>query len=132
MKRHYICVALFVLFFVISGLITLVRAAEIIYAEGTVQLKSAQGQTWQSATKGTRVNIGDSIRTARHSRADVALDDGKKNVIRIDPSTLVVLDSISAGQIDRIDLSRGKIYSNLESIKAGLTFEVSTPSAVAG
>ncbi len=132
MKKHYIPLIFLVLFFGISGFITFLRAAEIIYIEGTVQVQTAREETWRNAVKGMKVNIGDSIRTARHSKADVALDETKKNIFRIDPKTLVVLDSVSVGMIDRIDLSRGKVYSNLESVKAGLTFEVTTPSAVAG
>jgi hypothetical protein len=62
----------------------------------------------------------------------VALDDEKKNTVRIDPKTMVVLNSGSPGLIDRIDLSRGRVYSKIENIKSGLSFEVTTPSAVAG
>jgi len=76
--------------------------------------------------------MGDSIRTARRSKADVLLDEESNNFIRIEEQTLVILSSTYPGEINRFDLSHGMIYANIEETKAGLTYEVSTPSAVAG
>ncbi|MFH0738552.1 MAG: FecR family protein [Candidatus Omnitrophota bacterium] len=132
MKKFYIPVVFLISFLVISGSKSLLRAAEIIYVEGNVQVQPDGEEEWSKAEKGMQLNMGDSIRTARHSKADVALDREKKNTIRIDPKTMIVLNSSMPGSIDRLDLSRGKVYSNLENIKAGLDFEVSTPSTVAG
>jgi len=125
----------FVLFFsacITVSAVSFSRAAEIIYLEGNVQVQSAADDTWIKAEKGMQVDIGDSIRTARHSRVDIALDAQKQNTIRLEQKTQVVLNSASEGSLDRLDLSRGMVYSNLENIKAGLSFEVNTPSAVAG
>ncbi|MFA5100250.1 MAG: FecR family protein, partial [Candidatus Omnitrophota bacterium] len=82
--------------------------------------------------KGMQLNIGDTVRTARHSKVDIALDQNKKNTIQLAERTLAVLNSATADTIDRLDLSRGRVYSNMEGIKAGFDFEVTTPSAVAG
>lgn len=114
------------------GLVKASQAAEIIYLEGNVQVQSQDSEDWRAAVKGMKVEVGDSIRTARRSRADIALDADKKNVVRMESKALLVLNSNTANEVDRIDLSRGKIYSNLEGLKAGMDFEVSTPSAVAG
>jgi hypothetical protein len=132
MKKFYIPVIFLISFLVISGSKSLLRAAEIIYVEGNVQVQPDGEEEWKKAEKGMKLNMGDSIRTARHSKADVALDETKKNTIRIDSKTMIVLNSSMPGSIDRLDLSRGRVYSNLENIKAGLDFEVSTPSTVAG
>jgi hypothetical protein len=131
MKKQHFLVILLVLFFAMSGLISFLQAAEIIYLEGNVQIQPVNAEEWKKADKGMQLNIGDAIRTARHSRADIALDEEKKNIIRIDPRTQAVLNSNTSG-IDRLDLSRGKVYANLENLKAGMEFEVTTPSAVAG
>jgi len=132
MKRYYIPVLLVSIFVGITAAISSLRAAEIIYVEGSVQVQAGQEESWRKAERGTKVNIGDKIRTARHSMADVVLDNERKNTIRIDPKTLVVLDSANPGLIDKLDLSHGKVYSNVENIKSGLAFEVTTPSSVAG
>ncbi len=120
---------------VIACMVTIIsslHAAEIIYLEGSVQVQGEQEEGWRNAELGTKVDIGDKIRTARKSIADVALDEAKKNTIRINPKTLVMLDSANPGTIDRLDLSRGMVYAKVENIQSGLSFEVSTPSAVAG
>ncbi|MDD2702633.1 MAG: FecR family protein [Candidatus Omnitrophica bacterium] len=122
-------VSLLVLGFI--GFISFLQAAEIVFTEGSVQVQSAD-KARKKAAAGTQVTIGDSIRTARKSRVDVALDDEKKNTLSISEQTMVVLNSTEPGMINKIDLSNGKIYSNVENLKAGLAFEISTPSAVAG
>ena len=119
--------------FIGSFLISALYAAEIIYIKGRVQVQYAVEQgSWKQAKTGMSVNIGDSIKTARSSRTDIAIDEAKTNVIQIDQNTLLILDSSSPGELNRLDLSHGKIYANIETVKAGLNFEVSTPSAVAG
>ncbi len=125
-----VCVAvLLAVLFLGSGVLF---AAEIIYLAGKVQVQSPTDVDWREAQLGMSVDIGDSIRTARHSSVDIALDDEKKNTIHLGEKTLIVLNSASAGAIDRVDLSRGRVYANMEGIKEGLSFEVNTPSAVAG
>jgi hypothetical protein len=133
MRKNFLPVVAVVSFLVLGliGFISFLQAAEIVFTEGSVQVQSAD-KVWKKAAAGTQVMIGDSIRTARKSIADVALDEEKKNTLRISEQTMVVLNSTEPGMINKIDLSSGKIYSNVENIKAGLAFEVSTPSAVAG
>jgi hypothetical protein len=132
MKIRYYVPALILLVLGLCGMFTSPRAAEIVYVEGVVQVQPTNAGEWQKADKGTRVNVGDAIRTARHSRADIALDEAKQNIIRLDPKTMIVLTDATSGSVDRLDLSHGRVYSNLENIKAGFTYEVTTPSAVAG
>jgi len=114
------------------GMVMFLEAAEVIHVKGKVEVQRGQDQTWRLAAVGTQLNIGDSIRTARNSNADILLEPKTKNYLRVQPGTMVVLSSKTPGELDRIDLSSGKIYANLEKVKAGLTFEVHTPSAVAG
>ncbi len=133
MRKNFITVSAVVLLLAscVIGFISILQAAEIVFTEGSVQVQSADKE-WKKAEAGTIIAIGDSIRTARRSRCDVALDDEKMNTLRIAEQTLVVLNSTEPGMINKIDLSNGKIYSNVENIREGMAFEVSTPSAVAG
>ena len=107
-------------------------AAEITYIKGGVQVQVSGQQTWKRAEVGMKVDLGDSVRTALWSKADIALDTAKKNLLRLEGQTLVVLNSSIPGEVNRFDLSHGKVYANIAEAKAGLTYEVSTPSAVAG
>lgn len=133
MKKQGIVV--FFLALVFAGALvyaSLLQAAEIISLEGNVQVQSAGDTAWSRAGEGMRINAGDSLRTARGSGAVIALDAARMNTAKIDELTMVVLNSATPGMIDRFDLSEGKVYANVESIRSGLTFEVSTPSSVAG
>ena len=132
MKKYQILASCAMLIFSVFLAMTISRAAQLINVEGNVQVQSPGDNEWKKAENGMQVNIGDSIRTARRSKADIALDAEKKNTIALGEKTLVVLNSASADTIDRLDLSRGRVYSNMEGIKSGLSFEVNTPSAVAG
>lgn len=107
-------------------------AAEVIFVEGKAQVRSPDSEGWRALEKGMTVDAGDSVRTARRSRVEIAIDPAKHNTVQIGPNTLVVLNAEVSDQIDRIDLARGRVYSHLESLQAGLGFEVTTPSAVAG
>jgi len=130
-KYQRFCLAT-VFMLALTACLTVARAAQVIFIEGSVQVRSPADEAWRKLEKDMPVDIGDSIRTARHSKVDIALDPEKKNVIRLGEKTLVVLNSSTETAIDRLDLSRGRVYSNMENIKAGLSFEVNTPSAVAG
>jgi len=107
-----------------------VDAAEIVYTEGKVQVQFGKDKIWRGAKTGMRMDSGDSLKTARRSQADIAL--GKDNFIRVQEQTLVVFDSTTPGLINKFDLSQGELYANVESIREGLSFEVSTPSSVVG
>ncbi|MBN2120312.1 MAG: FecR domain-containing protein [Candidatus Omnitrophica bacterium] len=130
MKKSFL-VLLMVLFIGLFFIATL-KAAEIVYTKGNVELQYSKEGVWKRAKTGMPLDIGDSVRTARNSKADIAVDDGKRNLIRLEEKTLLLLDSTSPGQINRLDLSHGKIYADIATVQSGLTFEVSTPSAVAG
>jgi hypothetical protein len=132
MKKYQILVSGMIAFAVIMAGHLTVRAAEVVFVQGSVQVQSAQDSAWRAVEKGMQVNIGDMIRTARNSAAEITLDAEKKNTVRIEQKTQVILNSATADTMDRLDLAKGKVYANLEGIKSGLTFEVNTPSAVAG
>jgi hypothetical protein len=132
MRKYQILIAGAMIVFAVGGVHRIARAAEILFVQGSVQVQSPDDEAWRNAEKGMQVNIGDTIRTARHSKIDIAMDQGKLNTIQFGEKTLAVLNSATADTIDRVDLSRGRVYSNMEGIKSGLSFEVTTPSAVAG
>lgn len=116
----------------VSGFGSAAFAAEVLFVKGSVQAQSQNDEEWRKVDKGTQLNIGDTVRTARHSAVEIALDAEKLNVIKLGDRTLAVLNSANADTIDRLELARGRVYSNMEGIKAGMDFEVTTPSAVAG
>jgi len=119
-------------FIVVVGFSLQLTAAEIIYIKGRVEVKSSGSTSWQRARTGQEVFIGDAIRTARRSGVDIALDEAKENIIRLDARTMIILNSVIPGEINRIELSEGTILASVENVAEGLGFEISTPSTVAG
>jgi len=132
MRKYCIFLVSFIILLVLGLSLFSVYAAKIVYVKGRVEIQPSSASIWQKAKKGTEVNIGDSIRTARHSEAQVLLDESKKSFIDITEQTLVVINSTSAGKINKLDLSHGKIFASVDKLQAGNVFEVSTPSSVAG
>ena len=131
MKKYYlISLFLILLFTSVNFSFPRVDAAEIVYTKGKVQVQFGKDKIWRGAKTGMRMDSGDSLKTARRSHADIALD--KDNFIRVQEQTLVVFDSTTPGLINKFDLSQGELYANVESIREGLSFEVSTPSSVVG
>jgi len=131
MRRRNIFVV-FVEIILFSFIISFVYAAEIVDVVGKAQVQSSSSTSWHSAKVGMKLAIGDKIRTARRSKVRIALDEAKKNFISVDELTLVVLNSTVPDEINKFDLSEGKLYAMIEKVKAGATFEVTTPSAIAG
>jgi hypothetical protein len=132
MRKYQVFIMSTMIVFAFGCMQGMARAAEVLFVQGNVQVQSPTDEVWKKAEKGMQLNIGDTVRTARHSKIDIALDPDKKNTIQLAEKTLAVLNSATADTIDRLDLSRGRVFSNMEGIKAGFDFEVTTPSAVAG
>lgn len=130
MKKFFILFLVAV--FISSSFSSFLLAAEILSLEGKVEVKPAQEKAWKRAEVGTKVDIGDTIRTASRSKAHIALDKARKNIITLQEKSLLVLYSSNAVDLDQVALGHGLVYARIEKIKEGLTFEVHTPSSVAG
>jgi hypothetical protein len=131
MKKLFLLSAVMCAIIIGFGFIVTLQAAEIAYTEGSVQVKLANSEEWKKAEPGMQVNIGDSVRTAKRSKVDIILDKAKQQSVRIEQKTLLVLNSSVAGSMNKIDLSYGKVFANLEQLK-GTKFDVKTPSSIAG
>ena len=71
----------------------------------------------------------DKIKTFVGSEAEIALDSTLKNIIKLEPKTEVTIEDLKNR---RLHMPKGKILSLLEALPAGSSFEVRTPTAVAG
>jgi len=133
MRRYRMLILSIMLALAVISILGAAHSAEVLFVQGNVQVQSSNSQEWRTAEKGMQLNVGDTVRTARHSKVDIALDGEKKNTIQLAEKTLAVLHAAESDTvIDRLDISRGRVYSNLEGLRAGMSFEVTTPSAVAG
>lgn len=124
------------LFFFAGSAFSAKRDAKLTEIKGTVEVQKKGAKTWVKATEGMKVGEGDAIRTKMKSSV----------VIKWDASTMVKLtaftnfaitksavDSSSGKENTTVSLFIGKTYSKVKkALKPGSSFEVSTPTAIAG
>jgi len=127
-------VAIFILLIGFMALFTLPSAcadegAKIIYLKGQVKVQHSGDDFWILAKKGMILNSNDKIKTYVASSVEIALDSTLKNIVKIDPDSEITLEDIEA---KRLYMSKGKVLSVIESLPGASSFEVRTPTAVAG
>ena len=123
MKKVILAFVLVLLF------VNIAFAAELIYKKGTVQIMRKGQDFWIQANPGARVEEGDKVKTFKGSVCEIAFDSAKKNILKVDEDTQVTMESF--GQTV-VSMDKGKVLSRLKGLEAGSTFEVRTPTAVAG
>jgi len=104
-------------------------AARVIYMKGEVNIQAGGSVNWIPAKKGSALKDNDKIKTAGGSAAEIALDGTLKNIVKLEPDTEVTLKNLKAKSLV---MPKGKILSVMESLPKGSSFEVRTPTAVAG
>lgn len=106
-----------------------VQVAEIISTTGEVKLLPAASRDWISAQVGMKVKEGDIIKTMDSSSAELAFGEGLNNILNIFANSQLVISRLEPGLVK---LEEGRVFSLIQKISRGSTFEVRTPTAVAG
>lgn len=126
---------LFIIAFLIAGLFFYSAAAyaqeqaKIVYIKGNVKIQRSSDDFWILAKKDMLLEKSDKIKTFIASEAEIALDSTLKNIIKLDQNTEISIEDIKA---KRLSMSKGKVFALVESLPSGSSFEVRTPTAVAG
>lgn len=100
----------------------------IVYIEGDVSVVSSPEANAVAAVKGMLLAENASVKTSRESYCDIALDQEHKNIISIGPDSDVKIGK----DFKQINISKGRVFSQLNALAAGSQFEVATPQAIAG
>ena len=103
------------------------HAAELVTAEGTIEVRRVGDSEWVTLARGDRVCPGDSVRAQAFSRASVRLPD--QTVLRLDQHSTLTLDEPEDASGLLIKLIRGVIHV-ISRDPRSLRF--STPHADAG
>jgi|GEM_PF-2957922 len=106
-----------------------VQVAEVIHVTGDVTIKTAASPDWVSAEEGMKVKEGDIIKTEADSSAELAFGEKLSNVLNIFPNSQLVISRFEPGLVK---LEQGRVFTLLRKLNKGSTFEVRTPTAVAG
>lgn len=105
------------------------ETATIIYLRGQVKVQHPGEDTWVLAKEGMILKDNDKIKTFADSEAEIALDPALKNIVKLETETEVVLQSL---RTKKVYMPEGKVFSIIESLPSDSSFEVRTPTAVAG
>lgn len=107
----------------------LTREARIILVKGDVKVRKAEKTVWIEAKVDMVLSAGDTMKTGKTSALELSFDKEHKNVIRLEEnSTAILRDQM----LRQIELPEGRIRSVVKSLKKGSSFEIRTPTVVAG
>ncbi|MFA5068914.1 MAG: FecR family protein [Candidatus Omnitrophota bacterium] len=101
----------------------------ILQVKGVVNVQRAGDTAWQTASQGTLLVENDRIRTSVNSEASIALDTSDKNVVTLSQDSEM---SIADIREKHLLLHNGKIFALIEGVESASSFQVRTPTAVAG
>jgi hypothetical protein len=105
------------------------EAVKIVHTKGSVKIQRSLDDFWILAKKGMLLKESDKIKTLIASEAEIALDSTLKNIVKLDQNTEISIGNVKA---KRLSMPNGKVFALIEFLSSGSSFEVCTPTAVAG
>jgi len=105
------------------------EGSHILYVKGVVNVQQSGEDFWILAKKGMPLGDNDKIKTLIASEAGIALDPTKKNIVVLSQNSEMSVSYIKKKQVL---LSKGKVFALIEGIESVSSFQVRTPTAVAG
>lgn len=105
------------------------KEATIILVKGDVKIQKAGKVEWLDAKVGLRLSDGDTAKTGKASEAEISFDKDNKNVVRLAENTTAIL---RGRQLRQIELPQGRIRFLIKKLRRDSSFEIRTPTAVAG
>lgn len=106
--------------------------ASLSGVEGDVTVKAKADGEWENGTEGMAVPEGASVKTGSDGKASLTWGEG--NVVKIYPLSLIKATSVSGAdkKASVITLESGRTMSRVAKLDSGASFELKTPTAVAG
>lgn len=136
MKRFYIITAISAVFAIMPVLPPAFAAkeaaektAKVIFVQGDVKVQKSGATAWDTAKAGLVLADGDTIKTAKASAVEISFDKDNKNMVRLEEESTAILRGRS---LNRIELPVGRIRSLVKSLKKESSFDIKTPTVVAG
>ncbi|KPK38727.1 MAG: hypothetical protein AMJ78_09590 [Omnitrophica WOR_2 bacterium SM23_29] len=105
------------------------REAEVILVKGEVKVQKACKAEWLDSKAGMRLSEGDTVKTGKASMLEIAFDLERKNVVRLYENTTAIL---RGRWLREIGLPQGRVRFLIRRLRSDSSFEVRTPTAVAG
>ena len=106
-----------------------VRTAKVLLVQGDVKVQKAGKTAWDAAKPGLVLADGDTIKTSKSSAIEVSFDKDNKNLVRLEENSTAILRGKG---LNRIELPEGRIRSLVKNLKKESSFDIKTPTVVAG
>ncbi|MEW6200561.1 MAG: FecR domain-containing protein [bacterium] len=126
-----------VVLFVIAGALSVFAAEKVDIKLSKIQGKvdvMISGETqWKAAKEGMKLSEGASIRTGEASSAFLTWKDG--HAVKIQQLTVIKVDQLQkeAGvEKNTVSVTAGKVFSKVSKLGGNSSFNVKTPTAIAG
>ncbi len=123
----FICLAIMFVFFCPNSYAA--GGMQVLYVKGIVNIQQAGEDFWVLASKDMALNENDKIKTGYAAEIGIALDSTKKNIVTLSQNSEIIISDIMKKQVL---LSKGKVFALIEGIESASSFQVRTPTAVAG
>lgn len=104
------------------------NSAKLLFLEGEVRVRPASQAEWKNAQRNAALPAGAEVLVGPKAKCSIGFGPLAKNIIRLEPASVIVLESIEPV---KIRLKEGKIFTLLKGLKKGSSFEVMTPTALA-
>jgi len=105
------------------------REAKVIFVKGDASVLKAGKAGWTTAKEGILLTDGDTVRTGKDSAVELSFDKENKNIIRLEENSTAIL---RGKMLKQIELPQGRIRSLVKNLKKESSFEIKTPTVVAG
>ncbi len=105
------------------------RQAKIIFVKADVKVQKAGKPEWSFAKVGMLLSDGDTLKTGKASAAELSFDKDNKNIIRLEENSTAIL---RGKMLKQIELPLGRLRSLVKSLKKESSFEIKTPTVIAG
>ncbi len=105
----------------------------IISVTGKVEIQEAGTDVWIKAEKNAILKTGDIIKTGDDGEAILAFSEG--NSLKVSPFSLITISKAVVEnnlETSEFNLEKGRLLAKAKKMKPGESFNVKTPSAVAG
>lgn len=105
------------------------REAKVVFVKGDVKVQKASQAGWISAKEGMLLTDGDTAKTGKGAAIELSFDNEKKNVVRLEENSTAIL---RGKMLKQIELSQGRIRSLVKNLRKESSFEIKTPTVIAG
>lgn len=105
------------------------REAKVLFVKGDVKIEKSGKTEWISARVGMLLSDGDTAKTGKASAVEISFDNENKNIVRLEENSTAIL---RGKMLKQIELPQGRIRSLVKSLKKESSFEIKTPTVVAG